>query len=211
MSSTSIGEKRVLVNQHGRINKFRRKTAKFDSETNGPFFSLLQEKDKKKGKGKGKGKAGLENKGKDAKPEEQVTTVQNVAGARLAASSMANKAKPKNKENGVTLVKYRERKETGKTNLADKPTGSVSVKKLAPISQPNKKTLSNQSGEPRARLEIQGPWTVKTPGRKTTVTLPKEKRPRSPSPSAQQLPVSLHQNKKKTRLQTKEKVPETGK
>lgn len=208
MSSTSNGGKRVLVKQHRRIS-FCCKTAKFDLETNSLFFCLLQEKEKKKEKGKGK--AGPESKEKDAKPEEQVTTVQSVAGARLAASSMANKTKPKNKDNGVTLVKFGERKETEKANLADKPSRTVSVKKLAPISQPNKNTLSNLSREPRARLEMQGPWTVKTPARKPTVTLPKEKRPRSPSPSGQQLHVSLHQDKKKTQLQIKDKVPETGK
>ena len=210
MSSTSNGGKRVLVKQHRRIS-FCCKTAKFDPdlETNSLFFCLLQEKEKKKEKGKGK--AGPESKEKDAKPEEQVTTVQSVAGARLAVSSMANKTKPKNKDNGVTLVKFGERKETEKANLADKPSRTVSVKKLAPISQPNKNTLSNLSREPRARLEMQGPWTVKTPARKPTVTLPKEKRLRSPSPSGQQLHVSLHQDKKKTQLQIKDKVPETGK
>lgn len=124
----------------------------------------MQDKDKKKGKGKKKSardnKNDEENTRKDEQEQSNARTVLNVAGAKMAATSIVNNKKS-NQEN-VSLVKFVDKKETRKVSFGDTPTVKQPVKKLPPITRPRKISASDQVQEPRRKTSVvQGYTPVK--------------------------------------------------
>ncbi|KAL9984677.1 hypothetical protein ACROYT_G007001 [Oculina patagonica] len=185
-------------------------------------IEIEDEEDKDKKKGKSKNKA-TKNNTKDKKESKEgnqndqaiANTVQTVAEAKMAASSIAANSKTRNTENVTSIKSDVQTAPHRKLGLAGIKSNARPTK-LPPIEQQKKTNPPSKGAVPRRKITPQGPpqkflksiQEDPTTKRKTVGASPsqKDKGLRSPSPSAQQSRTTPW-DKKTVQLEFKDNLP----
>lgn len=128
------------------------------------LLALIQDKDKKKGKGKTKAtnnntKDKKESKEENLKDQAITNTVQTVAEAKMADSSIVSNSKTRNTDNKTAIKSDVQKVPHRKLGLAGiKSTARPT--KLPPIEQQKKTNPSSKGVVPRRKVTPQGPPQV---------------------------------------------------